>query len=183
MPLRTVDATTLKNWLERGEAVIVDVREPAEYEAESIPGAILLPLANVNTQALPNTAGKKLVLHCKVGKRGGMACEKLLSEAPDLEIYNLEGGMSAWTHAGYEVKTSGTFFLPLDRQVQLTIGIGVMAGVILGYTVDPGFLLLSAMFGLGLINAALTGWCGLAILMAKMPWNRSSGSNNCSRMK
>lgn len=184
MPVKTVDANTLKNWLEKDEAALVDVREPAEYEAEHIPGAVLLPLGNVSIAALPQTAGKKLVFQCKAGKRGGMACEKLLAENPDLEIYNLEGGISAWTQAGYPAKTSGKFFLPLDRQVQLTIGSGVVAGVILGYAVHPGFFLLSGFFGLGLINAGLTGWCGLAIVMAKCPWNQANGaSKNCCMTK
>lgn len=177
MPIKTIDAGTLKNWLDRNEAVLVDVREPAEHEAEAIPGAMLLPLANVSSTALPETAGKKLVLHCKAGKRGGMACEKLLAENPDLEVYNLEGGITAWAQAGQEVKTSGKFFLPLDRQVQLTIGGGVLAGVVLGYSVHPGFLLLPGFFGLGLINAGLTGWCGMALLMAKMPWNKGSSAS------
>ncbi len=67
-------------------------------------------------------------------------------------------------------------FLPLDRQMQLTIGVGVLTGVILGYTLDPRFLLLSAVFGAGLMNAGITGWCGLAILMAKMPWNQGKST-------
>lgn len=176
MPLKIVDANTLKNWLDKGEAVLVDVREPAEHEAESIPGATLLPLSTVSKATLPNCAGKKLVVHCRKGGRGGTACEKLLAEDPALEIYNLEGGITAWAQAGQEVKTSGKFFLPLDRQVQLTIGSGVLAGVVLGFTVHPAFFLLSGFFGLGLMNAGLTGWCGMAILMAKMPWNKGSAA-------
>jgi hypothetical protein len=56
--------------------------------------------------------------------------------------------------------------------VQLSIGLTVLLGTVLGYFVHPYFLILSAFFGLGLINAGLTGWCGLALLMAKMPWNQ-----------
>lgn len=176
MPLRTIDANTLKSWLDNGEAVLVDVREPGEHGASRIPGAFHLPLAKVSKSALPDAARKKLVIHCKAGKRGGMACEKLLAEDPNLELYNLEGGLDAWSQAGHEVKTSGKFFPPLDRQVQLTIGIGVVAGSALGYFVNPAWFLLSGFFGLGLINAGLTGWCGLALLMAKMPWNQGGGA-------
>ncbi len=176
MPLSTIDANTLKTWLDSGEAVLVDVREPGEHQAESIPGAVSLPLGRICKDALPEMAGKKLVLHCKAGKRGGAACEKLLAEDPNLELYNLEGGIGAWAQASHAVKTSGKFFLPLDRQVQLTIGTGVLVGVILGYAVHPGFLLLAALFGAGLMNAGLTGWCGLALLMAKMPWNQGSAT-------
>lgn len=174
MPVKNIDPVTLKSWLDKGEAVLIDVREPSEHAAENIPVAFHLPLSRVSTSALPDASRKKLVIHCKAGKRGNAACEKLLAEDPNLELYNLEGGMDAWTQAGHEIASSGSFFLPLDRQVQLTIGAGVLTGVILGYVAHPGFLLLSALFGAGLINAGLTGWCGLAIVMAKMPWNQNS---------
>lgn len=71
------------------------------------------------------------------------------------------------------VKKSGSFFLPLDRQVQLTIGIGVLLGSVFGYFLSAGFFILSGFFGLGLIVAGMTGFCGLAKLMAYMPWNKA----------
>jgi rhodanese-related sulfurtransferase len=177
MPLRSVDAHTLKQWLDNGEAVLVDVREPAEHEAENIPGAKLIPLAKVTSQSLPEFTGKKLVVHCRSGRRSGSACEKLLAEAPNLEIYNLEGGIGAWSQAGFDVKSSGKFFLPLDRQVQLTIGLALLLFSSLGiYFGVPFFFWLTGFFGLGLTFAGLSGTCGLALLMAKAPWNRGSSS-------
>jgi rhodanese-related sulfurtransferase len=154
----------------------VDVREPAEYQAESIKGATLVPLSGVSKAALPDFSGKKLVIHCMRGARGGSACEKLLAEDPNLEIYNLEGGINAWKDAGYEIKSSGKFFLPLDRQVQMTIGISVLIGSLLAYFVDPLFFILTGFFGAGLTFAGLTGFCGLAMVMAKMPWNQGTSS-------
>jgi len=174
MPLKTVNAKTLKEWLDAGSAVLVDVREPAEYQAESIKGAKLIPLAGVCKTSLPDYAGKKLVLQCHLGGRAGSACEKLLAEDPSLDIYNLEGGITAWKNAGYEIESSGSFFLPLDRQVQLTVGLCVLIGSLLGYFVTPLFLILTGFFGAGLAFAGLTGFCGLATLLAKMPWNRGN---------
>ncbi len=173
MGLKAIDAVTLKRWLENGEAVLVDVREPGEHAAQSIAGTKLVPLASVCKKALPECNGKKLVVHCMKGGRGNSACAKLLAEDPNLEIYNLEGGISSWCEAGLEVnKASKGFFLPLDRQVQLTIGLGVLIGSILAYTVSPVFILLAGFFGAGLTVAGITGFCGLAVLMAKMPWNQ-----------
>lgn len=126
---KTVDAKTLKQWLERGEAVLVDVREPGEHRAAHIDGAHLLPLGRVSSHALPNASGKKLVVHCLKGGRGSQACEKLLAENPTLEIYNLDGGINSWSGAGLPVKTSGSRLLPLDRQVQLTIGAFLLGGL------------------------------------------------------
>lgn len=175
MPIKSVDSATLRRWLDHGEAVVVDVREPAEHAAEKIEGAASLPLGSVCKQLLPPTQGKKLVLHCHSGKRSTSACQKLLAEDPDLEVYNLEGGISAWAQAQQPVQSSGGFFLPLDRQVQLTIGLGVLAGSLLAYFVNPLFFLLTGFFGAGLTFAGLSGFCGLAMLMAKMPWNQGTG--------
>jgi rhodanese-related sulfurtransferase len=173
MPIKTVDVATLKRWMDSGEAVVVDVREPAEHSAESIKGTKLVPLATVNKNTMPDCCDKKLVIHCRSGKRSNNACEKLIAEDPNLEVYNLEGGINAWSAAGYIVKTSGKFFLPLDRQVQLTIGLGVLIGSLLAYFVNPMFFLLTGFLGAGLTFAGLIGFCGLAMVMAKMPWNQT----------
>ncbi len=180
MPLRAVNATTLKTWLDRGEAVLVDVREPAEHEAENIAGATLVPLAAVSKRALPPCDGKKLVVHCRKGGRAGSACEKLLAEDPSLEIYNLEGGISAWADAGFAMESSGKAFLPLDRQVQLAIGIMLLAASLLGYLFTSALYVLTGAIGIGLIIAGMTGICGLALLMAKMPWNQSAKKRVCA---
>ena len=63
------------------------------------------------------------------------------------------------------------------RQVQLTIRTGVLTGAILALTVNPNRVFLCAFFGAGLTFAGSTGWCGLAILLSKMPWNRISGKS------
>lgn len=181
MSVKNINAKTLKKWLENNEAIIVDVREPAEHEAKKITGANLVPLSNISKNLLPQSANKKLVIHCHSGKRSQMACEKLLREDSDLEIYNLEGGILAWENEKGAIKNSGKLFLPLDRQVQLAIGLGVLIGSILGYFVSSIFFLLSGFFGAGLIFAGLSGYCGLAIFMAKMPWNKGvKNSTSCS---
>lgn len=174
MTLRTIDAPTLKTWLDNGEAVLVDVREPSEHHAERIAGATLLPLGAVCAAALPAWAGKKLVVHCRKGGRGGSACQTLLNEDSALEVYNLEGGIEAWRMAGYPVLSSGRTFLPLDRQVQLAIGSLLLTGSTLGYFTSPLWFLLTGAIGAGLCVAGLTGFCGLALLIAKMPWNQST---------
>ncbi len=184
MSITNIDSATLKKWLENGEAVLIDVREPAENESESIKGSTLIPLGEISQKKLPEFNGKKLVLHCRSGKRSQTACNKLLNEDPDFEIYNLEGGILSWINSGFEVKKSGKFFLPLDRQVQLTIGFMTLSGTILGAFVNQKFLLIPAFFGAGLCFAAISGWCGLALLLAKMPWNKSIKSTSfCSITK
>ena len=174
MTLPAIDAATLDRWLKQGEAVLVDVREPAEYAASRIAGARLLPLAQVEGRSLPDAGGRKLVVHCQKGRRGEAACEKLLAENPALEVYNLAGGIEAWDRAGLPLHGRGRF-LPLDRQTQLAIGLGLIAAALLAWLFSPVFLLLVAFFGAGLTVAGVTGFCGLARLLAVMPWNRHPG--------
>lgn len=181
MPIKNIDAKSAKSLLEKGEAVIVDVREIAEHQAKSIENSKLIPLGQISKSALPNCAGKKLIIHCHSGKRSQMACQKLLAEDPNIEIHNLEGGIMAWCDAGCDVKDSGKSFLPLDRQVQVTIGLSVFLGTILGSFVSAKFLLIPAFFGAGLTFAGLTGFCGLAMVLAKMPWNKGcKKATSCS---
>ncbi len=94
----------LKQWLEKDEAIVVDVREPSEHSTGVIPGAVLMPLATVSLRAIPNLRGRKLVLQCRSGARSQTAGETLLKEKPDLEVYNLAGGILEWAAAGNAVK-------------------------------------------------------------------------------
>lgn len=100
--IKLVDPIDAKQWLDDREAIVVDVREQHEFDEAHIPGATLIPVGEISCGKLPDMNGKKLIVHCKFGKRGSNACEKLLDENPDLEIYNLSGGIVAWMDAGYK---------------------------------------------------------------------------------
>ncbi len=96
MPIKTIDSGILKRWLDKNEVVLIDVREPEEYALENISAAKLIPLNTISTSKLPDIQGKKIVIHCRSGKRSLAACEKLLSEDNTLELYNLDGGILSW---------------------------------------------------------------------------------------
>lgn len=169
MPVKAVDAATLRCWLDDGSATLVDVREPAEYRARHIAEARPIPLGKIDAGRLPSSG--RIVIHCLKGGRGASACEKLIQQNPALEIYNLAGGIDAWMTAGLPVRT-GKFVLPLDRQVQLTIGIILLVVTGTSLLVSPMFVLAAGAIGLGLSTAGATGFCGLARLMACAPWNK-----------
>jgi rhodanese-related sulfurtransferase len=94
--IKSIDIQTMQQWQASGEAILVDVREPAEHAEASIPGAVLIPMAEVNKAALSTLGGNKWVLHCRSGGRSRRVCEQLLTEDASLEVYNLEGGIRAW---------------------------------------------------------------------------------------
>ena len=100
------------------------------------------------------------------------ACTKLLATHPALDITSLEGGIIAWSQAGFTIKKSGSTILPLDRQTQIAAGFIAFSGTVLGEFINPAFYILPGFIGAGLMFAGLTGWCGMARLLAKMPWNR-----------
>lgn len=103
--IKTIDSATAHEWLENKEAIIVDVREPSEFQEVHIEGAYLIPLGKIDMHQLPHEAkNKKVIIHCRLGKRGSTACEKLFSEHAKLDVYNLEGGITAWENAGFPVK-------------------------------------------------------------------------------
>lgn len=102
--IRGIDAPTLKQWMDKGEVLLIDVRETDEYKEAHIPGALHIPLGECVPGNIPHDPDRHLVFHCKKGKRGGMACEACSGGLPDDEIWNLEGGIDAWIEAGLPVE-------------------------------------------------------------------------------
>jgi len=168
---KTVEAITLKAWMEQGEAVLIDVREPSEHVTENIPGARLLPLSTFDPTQVPRQEGKKVVLHCLTGTRAAQAGQKLL-DAGYASVYNLRGGIQAWKEAGYTTIHAERPRLSLQRQVQMVSGSLVLLGTVLGVVASPWFLLLSGGVGAGLVYAGVSDTCGMALLLARLPYNR-----------
>jgi rhodanese-related sulfurtransferase len=174
----SISPNELKVLLDRGECQLIDVREPIEHAEEHITCSLLIPLGELEKRTDEISREYPLVITCRSGKRGGQAKEKLESLGYT-NVSNLEGGIEAWKAAGHEVGQTQKNVFPLMQQVQLLIGIGVLIGVILSLLVHPNWVFLSAFFGAGLVFAGSTGWCGLAILISKMPWNRSGKQPAC----
>ena len=171
---KPVDVTPeeLKRWLDADQCVLIDVREDAEHREERIAGAQPMPLSRFDPQKLRAAhAGKRIVFHCKGGKRSTSACQRF-SDGEE-QTQQLAGGIDAWKAAGLPtVKPDNPPRIPIMRQVLLSAGTLVTLGLALGWFVHPGFLLLSAFVGCGLMFSGLTAWCGMAMLLGKMPWNR-----------
>jgi len=172
--IQSVDAQTLNKWMKDSKVLLIDVREPLECSLEKIESSKNVPLAQITLGDLDllKNKNKKIVIQCRSGARSMSACKKLSEADPSLELYNFDGGILAWKAQGYDVVQEKDI-LPLDRQVQLTLGIIITFGVVMSYLFNDIWVLVPAIIGLGLINAGLTGWCGMAKLMALFPWNRN----------
>ncbi len=173
MSISNISVQQLKEWIDNDEVQLVDVREKIENDAFHIQDSAHLPLGSITRDQLPKT-NKKIVIYCLKGLRGQKACEKVASTDAELEIYNLIGGIDAWRSAGLPVKESEKKHFPLDRQVQITIGSFVLLGALGSVLVNPALVWVAAFFGAGLLFAGLSGTCGLAVLIARMPWNKTA---------
>lgn len=98
--VQDADVAQVKAWLDRNEILLVDVRETSEYEKEHIAGSVLLPLSSFEPDMFPSLPGKKVVLHCAVGKRSEAAGKMLLNEGYPT-ITHMTGGLAEWKAAGY----------------------------------------------------------------------------------
>lgn len=178
-----INSKNLKK-LPSSDYTLVDVREPIEHDEHSIAAAKLIPLGQLEARMSEIDKAKLVVVMCKAGKRGTQALRKLQDNGFS-HVLNLEGGIDAWISEGYAVERGDKKVFPLMQQVQICVGIGVLIGVILSQVIHPNFIYLSGFFGAGLLFAGLSGWCGLAMVLSKMPWNHASRNNsglvtNCS---
>jgi rhodanese-related sulfurtransferase len=130
-----------------------------------------LPLSRLGQAALQGTAGRLVIFHCRSGSRTEASRARLASLV-ESEGAILAGGLMAWRKAGLPTEIDRRRPIEVMRQVQIVAGSLVLLGVVLGTTVHPLFLLLSGFVGAGLVLAGLSGWCGMARLLALAPWNR-----------
>ncbi len=170
MSLPTIDVTRARALVEKG-AVLVDIREADEHARERVPGARHNPLSRLSSIDAP--PGAAVIFHCRSGARTAGSASRL-ADAADCDAYILEGGLDAWKRAGLPVEARKGQPIEIMRQVQITAGSLVLLGVVLGFTVSPAWFGLSGFIGAGLTFAGISGWCGMARVLAMMPWNRAA---------
>jgi rhodanese-related sulfurtransferase len=172
MSLPTISPSEAKRLLDQGGATLIDIRGRDEHARERIRAAKNRP---VDSLARIEDGNRIVIFHCQSGQRTAMHAAKL-AEAASCEGYIVEGGIEAWKKAGLPVARDRSQPIELQRQVQIAAGSLVLLGVVLGQVIAPGFYALSAFVGAGLTFAGITGWCGMAKLLALMPWNRQSAA-------
>jgi rhodanese-related sulfurtransferase len=98
----SAEATQLLN---RRNAVLLDVREPKEFEGGRLPNAVHIPLSQLagRTSELAKMVARPVVAYCETGRRSPGAAG-VLSKAGFQEIYSLHGGIAAWKKDGLPVE-------------------------------------------------------------------------------
>ena len=171
MSLPTISPTDARRLLDKG-ATLVDIREADEHAREKIPGARNLPLSKL-AEADLGAHHKLIIFHCKSGARTQANAPRLAAKLdPACDAFVVDGGLDAWRKAGLPVATDRRQPIELQRQVQMGAGSLVFVGTLLGLLVSPWFFAVPAFVGVGLITAGLTGFCGMARMLMRAPWNR-----------
>lgn len=157
--------------LAAGKAVLVDIREPDEFARSHIAGAVSQPLSQWEQAHLTIDPDADVVFTCRSGMRTQGACDQLAARVQG-DAYVLEGGLNAWVKAGLPVAEDRKAPMEINRQVQITAGLLILTGVVLGTFVAAPWYGLSAFVGAGLTFAGLSGTCAMANVLMRMPWNR-----------
>jgi rhodanese-related sulfurtransferase len=169
-----IDPRDAQAALSRSECVLVDVREADEHARERIAGSVLLPLSALTPQQVNALGANRVAIHCKSGRRGADAVARCAGlAAAGITVVNVRGGIEAWKAAGLPtIVDTARPRISVMQQTQIVIGTCVFAGTALGFLVHPGFLAIPAFMGAGLVFAGATGFCGMAVAIGKLPWNR-----------
>lgn len=173
--MKTISPTELQNLLAAQPGLtVLDVRTPVEFAEIHVPQARNEPLDQLNPQALIDAGqlpkDQLVYLLCRSGGRASKAAEKFHSAGLDNAVV-VEGGTLAWIDAGLPVNRGATKVISLERQVRIAAGSLVLTGILLAWLVHPYFIALPAFVGAGLVFAGITDWCGMGLLLARLPWN------------
>lgn len=180
MGVRTITPAEVDRLRRDGKPVqLIDVRTPPEFAEVHAEGAELVPLDRLDPKAVMAARGGDLAaplyVLCRSGGRAAKAVERF-SAAGFPNVVSVEGGTQAWEQAGLPVVRGATRVISLERQVRIGAGTLVLLGTALGLLVHPTFFGLSAFVGAGLVFAGVTDWCGMGLLLAKLPWNRAGAA-------
>lgn len=161
----------LKEELKKGNATLVDVREYTEFAGGRVNGAKLVPLGEIEKRHRELDHTHTVYVMCRSGRRSSEA-QKRLKSLGFQNVVNVRGGFEAWKAEDLPFEKDEKAPWALERQVRFVAGLLVLAGVLLSIFVHPYFIVLAGFVGAGLTFAGATDWCGMGLLLAKMPWNR-----------
>jgi rhodanese-related sulfurtransferase len=170
--MKTITPAELQNLLTaQPSAPVIDVRTPVEFAEVHVPQAQSVPLDELRPGSLPFPKDQPVYLLCRSGQRAAKAAEKFAKDGFTQPVI-IEGGTLAWIEANLPVTRSAVKVISLERQVRIAAGAIVFTGVILAHFVNFNFIWLSGFVGAGLVFAGITDFCGMGLLLARMPWNR-----------
>ena len=170
--VKEVDSKTLKKWLDKGEVILIDVREHLEYKEEHIPKSQLFPSSSFDPRTLPDPFGKEMVFYCHLGRRSASAAQKWAEYNKLAEAYSLKGGIASWRDEGLPTVIDTEIGYKIEKQTYIFSGISILGGIILTLLYSSWFLLIPIAVSLLLIVSGISGHCYLSFLLSRLPWNK-----------
>jgi rhodanese-related sulfurtransferase len=157
------------------KARLIDVRTPIEYRSVHAVGAEIHELRSlkpeyINQEVFSKDRDRELIFFCAKGGRARRAAQRF-EEQGFSNVYVVDGGTDKWVESNLPVE-KGKVTVSLENQVRITAGSLVFLGTLLGALVNPYFLIIPSFIGAGLAYSGVTDTCGMAMLLARMPWNR-----------
>lgn len=182
--VRTITPQQLNELKSSGqEVLLIDVRTPIEFQEVHVEFARNIPLNRLETDAVLSKQAdpeRPIYFICRSGSRGRQACERLKTLGVTNAV-NVDGGTLAWEQAGFPV-IRGKKAISLERQVRIAAGTLILTSITLAILIHLYWIGLAAFVGAGLIFAGVTDYCGMGLLLARMPWNqREMTSDSCNR--
>jgi rhodanese-related sulfurtransferase len=107
MPDRDLPPSRVAEIVGRGEAELIDVREPYEWEAGRIEGSRHIEMERLASEAESLPRDRRIVFHCRVGARSGMAAQAF--RAAGYDAWNMAGGIQAWVEQGHPIAPDGGY--------------------------------------------------------------------------
>lgn len=173
--VNSISSADFRNLMERGGPLnLLDVRTPGEFARVHVSGARSMPLDQLDPAAIAaqrRDPAESIYLICQSGQRAAKARERLQQAAVN-PVYCVEGGMAAWEKMGLPVERGPSSVISIERQVRIGAGALVLIGTVLAWVVHPGFIVFPGLVGAGLVFAGITDYCGMGMVLCKMPWNR-----------
>jgi len=166
----------------KGGFDMIDVRTPMEFYEVHAVGSLLAPLDTLNPERIMASRGARatepLYVICRSGSRSAQACAAF-EKAGFANVVNINGGTLAWVAAGLPINRGTKKMISLERQVRICAGLIIVVGTIAAIF-SPWLLIVPGFIGAGLTFAGLSNTCGMGMILAKMPWNKSPNTPGCS---
>lgn len=177
--------------IDQHNSIVLDVRTHMEHSEKHIAlNHAHVPLDELDPNDFMMRHGLDREAHiyllCRSGTRAALAAKKFIDSGYK-NVKVVEGGISLYEISGHEMKgrniTSSQEKGPitLERQVRIAVGLITAVGAALGLIVNPIITLIPLLTGLGLIFAGITDRCGMALLLAKAPWNNEKRAHTNSK--
>lgn len=163
--METISNHKAQTELSNGISVIIDVREPSEYNDQHIPGALNFPSTKYRKDDYTEFENKNICLVCQSGGRAKQI-EKKLRQDGFSNLYILQQQMESipriYTTKGWTV----------DRQFRMTLGVALAVFLLLNYFGIQLAVIIPVILSLGLIITSIIDRCYMRMGIAMLPWNR-----------